>query len=136
MSYASKKGYEGQYELRDLLNDALEEFGYRFASIGGTERSKKLLAGDVVLLKASDPHNQCLLNDYYLEAKKHASGNVFESLMKAEDDSRYWSKLGAILYFARQAAGKKGERLIAMSPTTFVRIIKHLQGYINAEKHN
>lgn len=129
MSYSSKKGLDGQYELRNFLNELFANYGYEFISISGSEKTKKLAAGDVILKERTDPERLCVLSDYFLEAKKQASPNVFADLKKAEDDATMWGKHGAILYASKQGKGHKGFPLVAMTPRTFARLIKELQGF-------
>jgi hypothetical protein len=129
MSYASKKGWQGQKEFKDFLDKLFEPQGFQFISITGSEKNKKLAAGDVIIRQNTDPHNLCVLSDYFLEAKKQAQPNVFRDLEKAEDDAKMWGKHGAILYTSKQGRGHKGFAIIAMTPQTFARLIRELQGY-------
>ena len=133
MSYASAKGRKGQYEVRDFLDNLFKEFGFNFISISGSEKNKKIMAGDVLLNTKSDPYFQCLLGDYFLEVKNQAQPNIFADLAKAQDDSYSWGKRGPILFAIKQKRGQFGpnasQKVVVMSWKVFAFIIKELQGY-------
>jgi len=70
MSYASQKGYKGEREVAEFLTNVFKQWGFKFMRIGGTEKNKKIFAGDVVLDYRTDKEQNCVLRDYYIEVKK------------------------------------------------------------------
>lgn len=127
MSYSTSKGGDGERECSEFLNEVFKEFGFKFFRVGGAERWKRTLAGDVVLDAKTDPNGLCVLKPYYIEVKKRENLQVFNSLAKAEDDAEHWGKFGAIGYFIKQGRGHQGERIIAMGLKTFERLMSELQ---------
>lgn len=131
MSYNSYKGYKGEKEVAEFLSHTLKDFGYKFVRIGGTEKNKKFLAGDVVLDYRTDPENRCVLRPYYLEVKKQSRPDIFNSAQKAKDDAEAWNKLGYILFIIKSPKGEyvRPQKLVVMEWETFGQIIKDLQFY-------
>jgi hypothetical protein len=133
MSYASKKGWQGQNEVKDFLESIFKEFGFKFYNVTGSEKNKKVMAGDVVLDFKSDPDNLCLLEPYFLEAKKQGQPQVFQCYSKAQDDAISWGKRGSILFAIKQKKGTLGpgssEKIVVMSWKIFNDLIKELQSY-------
>ena len=134
MSYSTRKGYDGEVEFAEFLTDAMRPYGINFLRIGGTERGKKTLVGDVIVDKRTDPDGNCFLDKYFLESKRHASPVISNILEEAEANARMYGKASSICYITKQKAGSKRDwTLIAMTPSTFARIATELQGYRNAE---
>lgn len=133
MSYNSYKGYKGEKEVAEFLTNTFKEFGYKFVRVGGTERNKKFLAGDVVLDYNTDPDNICVLRPYFIEVKKHSKPEVFSFATKAKDDAKSWNKLGYILFIIKSPKGEytKPQKIVVMEWDTFGQIIKDLQWYAN-----
>ena len=136
MSYATKKGYDGEVELAEFLTDIFSQQGFEWFRVGGVERNKQTLAGDVCLKDSTDPDRECVLRDYLFDAKKQAQPHIWNALEKAEDDAETWGRWGAILYIIKQAKGSRGDRLVAMRPETFERLIRELQGWRSQEEEN
>lgn len=131
MSYNTYKGYKGEIEVAEFLNKVFKEFGYKFVRVGGTEKNKKFLAGDVVLDYRTDPQEICVLRPYYIEVKKHSRPEVFNAAQKAKDDAESWNKLGYILFITKSPKGEyvKPQRIVVMEWETFGQIIKDFQCY-------
>jgi len=135
MGYVNYKGWEGETEFAKYLTDCFKGFKYKLVRIGGQEKNKKLLTGDVILDFRTDKKGKCLLKDYFLEAKKHADPNLFAIMKEAEKNASMYGKRGAIVYVVKQGKGfhRDGE-LIAMSSNAFKRLIVELQGFINEQQ--
>lgn len=132
MSYATKKGYDGEKEVERLLTGALDPFGFVFMRMGGTERNKKIIGGDVALNviesgKKGRLAGDCVISPYYLEVKKRASINIPMVLEKAERDAALWGKRGAIVFCIFQPKGKRGKRSVVCSFEVFKEIIAYAQ---------
>jgi hypothetical protein len=139
MAYANDKGKAGDYDVRDCLNGAIgEAYGFHFERIGGTERSRKVFAGDVCLVAkdCKSPPEECVLYPYFIESKKHAHPRVFEDAEKARDDARWHNKKGYILFTQKQAQGEKvrDNKLVCMDWSTFADLLIEIQGYRNDAK--
>jgi hypothetical protein len=137
MAYNNDKGRAGDYEVADALNQALGKFGFSFRRIGGSERARKVFAGDVCLIARESTHDidACILYPYFIESKKHAHPRVFEDAEKARDDARWHNKKGYILFTQKQAAGEKvgKNKLAVMDWETLMDILVEIQGYRNAD---
>jgi hypothetical protein len=64
-----------------------------------------------------------------------AHPNVIDIVNEHDEKGKQYGKWGSICYVVRQEKGEKrtGE-VIAMSPETFARIIRELQGFIDEQK--
>ena len=130
MSYASRKGYDGEVEMASYLNQVFSPFKFRFVRIGGIERNKKMLVGDVVLDHRTDPKELCFLRQYFLEAKKRSTIDLWRVIEETEKKAKLLNKWGTIVYATKQGRGSKREgTIIAMTKETFARIAKELQSY-------
>lgn len=137
MSYASEKGANGEREAAGYFSDVFAPQGYKFVRIGGAERNKKFLHGDVVLDHRTDKDSRCFLRDYFIEVKKRERVDPYEVLEEAEKHSRELGKGGEVLYLIRQGKGEKRDgTIVVMSPKTFKFIARHLQGYIEEDGNN
>lgn len=130
MSYATKKGYDGEIEACNFFQSLVTN-RYHFERIGGVEFNKGTYAGDIHLIPFCKKHNfkgvdinDCIFNNYFLEVKTQAKPDIWSAIRKAEDDGRLAGKIGAIGYFVKQKRGTKGERLVAMRPETFKRFLE------------
>ncbi len=134
MSKASYKGYKGEVEFAELLIDIFKNWNYEFVRRGGQERFKKIHAGDVVLDPRTDKNEKCFLRNYFLEAKKHATPDLWAIMREAEKNAKEHYKHGAIAYI-RKSGEKRSDNgeLIVMTPQTFKRIVVELQGFINGD---
>jgi hypothetical protein len=128
MSYNTKKGYEGEVEFAKYLSKTL---GKDYVRVGAPEAGKKILFGDVVRRGGGF----CFLDNYFLESKRMAHPNVIDIVNEHDEKGKQYGKWGSICYVVRQEKGEKrtGE-VIAMSPETFARIIRELQGFIDEQK--
>lgn len=132
MSYATKKGYDGEKEVERLLTEALAPYGFVFMRMGGVERDKKIAGGDVVLNVIESAANgrlagECVLAPYYIEVKKKAALSVPSVLEKAEKDAARWQKKAPLVFFILQPKGKKGKRSVILSFETFKELIAYAQ---------
>lgn len=132
MSYNTDKGKHEEWEISNFLNEIFSRFGYEFKRIGGAEKMKSTIAGDVALIKKKDTN--CVLDGIYLEVKKQASPNIWKDFGKAEQDAMRWGKASPILFTCKQAKGEKGKRLVVMNQQTFQKIIYELQSYRDTTK--
>jgi hypothetical protein len=125
----ANKGRSGEYKFRDLLNEALGEFGYKADRVGMAEANKKTLFGDVVVF--NDPHKRCFLSDYFLEAKNQKAPSPFAVLKQAEENAEQYGKHGSICFVRRaKGSGVNAEEMIIMTPETFKRLTNSLQSLI------
>ena len=133
MAYANAKGSDGEREFAGFLTSVLASYGFKFVRIGNTEKGKKLLHGDVILDYRTDPKELCFLRNYFLEAKKRGTLNLFEIMQEAENNADTYNFHGAIVYAVRQRKGKRSgragnsEKLIVMRPETFGRMLQEIQ---------
>lgn len=134
MSYASEKGAAGEREFASFLNNVFHDHGFSFMRIGGTERNKKVLHGDVVLDTRTDKNGFCVLKHYFLEAKKRKTINLWDVLEQTEKKADELYKHGSIIYAIRQGEGKKRDGVvIAMTPKTFKSIMQDYQAYRSSD---
>lgn len=132
MSYASKKGYDGEVETAKYYTDVFKEWGYIFKNVGGAEKNKKLSNGDVIIRPGTDPNNICFLKDYFLECKKRARISIWDVMEEAEGNAKTYNKVGAIAYVIQQGSGHKRDgELVVMTKETFRRLAIELQGFRN-----
>lgn len=135
MSYASQKGYKGEREVAEFLTNVFKQWGFKFMRIGGTEKNKKIFAGDVVLDYRTDKEQNCVLRDYYIEVKKQGKPNVFADYEKAKDDAEYWNKKGAIMFVIKSEKGKfDNKKIVVLDWEIFAQLIKDLQYYYDPNK--
>jgi len=139
MSYETAKGSSGEREVAEFLTNLFKDFGFKFVRVGGAEKNKKILAGDVVLDYRTDPNRICVLRNYYLEVKKQARPNIWADARKAQDDAEWWGKRGYILFSIKSAKGEhinqyNAEKLITMSWQTFSNLIKDLQNFYGSQE--
>jgi hypothetical protein len=129
MSYSTKKGYDAEKEIEQFLNSIFEPFGIKWARVGGTERNKKVLAGDVAIVRGRE--KQCVLGNYLIEVKRHARLDLWSFVEKARDDAKWWNKKSYILFAEQQARGEKVgfRKVVIMDYDTFGDIVRELQGY-------
>lgn len=139
MAYANRKGYEGEKETEAFLNSFLSPLGFKFMRVGGTERNKRVFAGDVVLNpRATSSKTPCVLSDYFLEVKKRGTIDIWGTTDKAREDAEWWGKRGYILFATLQRkgeVGKGGKKLVVMDQSTFERLVRELQGFLNEQSH-
>ncbi len=132
MGYSNKKGWIGQEEVKTFLENVFSQQGFKFFNVNGSERSKKVLAGDVIIDRKSDKNDECVLNKYFIEVKKMASPSVFSIIDKATDDARWWGLRDYIAFISRSPRGEvttKKDRIVVMSWDTFKSLMEQLQGY-------
>jgi hypothetical protein len=133
MAYSNQKGWQGQEEVKIFLEKIFKDFGIQFFNVSGSEKKKKVMAGDVVKNDKTDPMNKCVLAPYFIEVKKQASPNIFKCAEKAKDDAESWGKNDFILFVNKQKRGElgrnAGQKLVVMSWKTFGDIIAELQGF-------
>lgn len=119
-------------EAAGYFSDIFSAQGFKFVRIGGPERQKKMLHGDIVLDLRTDDKKKCFVYPYFIEVKKRAKMDAFTVLEEAEQHAEETGKWGSILYLIRQSSGSKRDGvMIAMTPHTFRKVAQHLQGYIN-----
>lgn len=134
MSYNNQKGWSGETEFAKFLTDTSKQFGHKYVRIGNTERGKKFLHGDVVLDPRTNKNKNAFLQDYFLEAKFMAHPDVFKIIAEHEAKAKEYGKIGTIAYIIKQEKGsKRVGTIIAMTPDTFSKIIKELQGFREEE---
>lgn len=130
MGANNQKGWKGETELRDYLNELFEPFGFRWERMGGIESSKwdqslsGGIGGDVALVSRDwktktiyrNPE-ECILYDFLWDAKWHNSANPVAWVKKAEKDAKKWDKEFGLVY---GVIGKnKKHRTIYMSNRTY-----------------
>ena len=126
MSYATRKGHEGEKDVEKYLEDVFSMWKFRFDRRGGTERFKKSMHGDVCRIGEGN----CVLDPYFLEVKRQATMKVLEWLDKAEDDGKLSGKRGAILFATHAPKNKVGKDVVVMTRKTFGILMRELQGYL------
>jgi len=112
-----KKGYRGERELVETLKRYFPRYRNKIKRIGGTEKSRALLTGDVFC--------PCgVLSRFHFENKQREKLNIFKTVKKTTDDAQgripviRWSK-------SRQ------QPLIILREKDFLNILAELDGYIN-----
>lgn len=92
MANAYRKGYLAEREIAGILTELT---GEEFRRLGGTEKSKVFLSGDVV------PANpQSKYRSFHFEIKNRKSIAITDWYKKAKDDSRY--KTPIVIFWDRK----------------------------------
>lgn len=137
MSYANKKGATGEREAAEFFNEVFKEWGHQFMRIGGQEKNKKMLHGDIIVDRSTDKEEKNMFGKYFLEVKTRAAMNIWDVVQEAKDNASTYGKHGSIVYATKQGKGHKREgTIIAMTKDTFQRICRELQGYRSEDKSN